>query len=73
MEYPEIIFEIIDEIIPFDVDIKEKQRKLLPTSRVLYGPVKREEDTGDDDDTSEKQGQALSRRDTTIPSNPGTI
>lgn len=59
------LFDIADKIIPFDIQIKEKERNFFPASRVLNGPVKWQENTGDHDNTREKEDCPLPLREFT--------
>jgi len=59
MQYIKIVAKITDEIIPFDIEIKEKEGNLFTTSRILDRPIKRKKYTGDNDDTRKEKSETL--------------
>lgn len=73
MEKLKRIFEIIDEIIPLNIEVKKEEREILSAPRVLKRPVKREEDTSNDNNTSEEESKTLPERNTSIPYNKTAI
>ncbi len=60
--------EIVDKIISFNIDIKEEERQFATAHVwVLNGPIKRQKDTSDDDNTREEKCKTLSETYLTIP------
>lgn len=66
--------EITDKIISLNIEVKKEQRELFSTHvRILYRPIKREKNTGDDDDTGEKQCETLTETYLPVPHNKTSI
>jgi hypothetical protein len=63
----------LDKIIPFNIEIEEKEIDLLCLSRISDRPIKWQENTGDNDNTREEKRESLRKRYFTIPMNNATI